>query len=416
MSTQLNLQTVEVAAKRLEDILQPTPLQYSERLSRKYGAQIYLKREDLMKVRSFKLRGAYNKISSLNETERKNGVVCASAGNHAQGVALSCAKLKIKGVIFMPLVTPNQKVEKVKYFGGKFIETVMIGDTFDEANEKAQAYCKKHKMTYVHPFNDYAVMAGQGTLAKEAYEELKGKMDLIISTVGGGGMLAGVATYIKEKNAKIKVVNAEPDSAPGLDESLKAGKVVTLKEMGTFVDGAAVRTMGDKTFAVLKDKIDISVIIPEGQICTSMIELYQSEGIITEPAGAVSVASLEKLASKIKGKTVVCVISGGNNDILRYPEILEKSLVYKGLKHYFVINFAQKPGQLKNFLNKALGPNDDIVRFEYIKKNNKETGPAFVGVELKNANDYQPLLKRMEKYSIHYEVINSKDLLYGYLV
>jgi len=416
MTKKVNLKAIEKAAEYLKEVAEYTPLEYSDRLSKRYKAKVYFKREDQMKVRSFKLRGAYNKISSLSDDEKKKGVVCASAGNHAQGVAVSCARHKIKGVIFMPVVTPKQKIDKVRYFGGKYITIEIIGNTFDETNTKALKFCKKNKMTYVHPFNDYGVMAGQGTIAKEIYEQLNGDVDIVIATAGGGGLLSGVSTYLKEKDSKVKVFNAEPDGAAGLHESLKASKVVTLKTLSTFVDGAAVKTIGEKTFNICKNTIDDSFTVSEGAICTTMIELYQSEGIVTEPAGAVSVSVLENIQSKIKGKTVVCIISGGNNDVLRYPEILEKSLVYKGLKHYFIINFAQRPGQLKNFLNDVLGPDDDIVRFEYIKQNNKESGPAFVGVELQNKNDYKVIIKKMDKFDFKYEVITDKNILYDYLV
>jgi threonine dehydratase len=412
----LTLEKIETAGNRIKEIMDPTPLQYCERLSVKYKAKIYLKREDLTKVRSFKLRGAYNKISSLSDEEKRNGVVCASAGNHAQGVAVSCAKHQIKGVIFMPLVTPNQKVEKVKHFGGEYIQIELVGNTFDEANALAQKFCKENNMNYIHPFNDLEVMAGQGTIAKEIFDQTDKQFDILIATTGGGGLMSGVSSYTKQKNSTIKVVNAEPSSAPGLFESMKKGEVVTLEKMGTFVDGAAVRTIGSLTFPECARYVDESHLVEDGETCTTMIELYQNEGIITEPAGAISVAALEHIKDEIVEKTVVCIISGGNNDILRYPEVLERSLIYRGLKHYFILNFTQKPGQLKKLLNEVLGPNDDIVRFEYIKKNNRETGPAFVGIELKDKNDYEPLISRMEEQAIEYKVITSDDILYSYLV
>jgi threonine dehydratase len=295
-------------------------------------------------------------------------------------VAYGCSALKIKGVIFMPVVTPNQKIEKVKLFGGTFVRIELIGNTFDEASAAAQEYCKKENAVYVHPFNDPLTIAGQGTVAKEVYEDLKGKVDYFLATEGGGGLISGSASYLKQKNKKIIVIGVEPEGAASMHQSIKQNKVVSLSSIDTFVDGAAVKTSGDLTFQICKEYVDRILVVPEGKVCTTMIELYQNEGIIAEPAGAVAISSLDQIADKIKGKTVVCVLSGGNNDLLRYPEILERSLIYQRRKHYFLVEFAQKPGQLKKFVNYVLGPDDDIVLFEYIKKNNKEKGPALVGI------------------------------------
>jgi threonine dehydratase len=407
---------IEAAADRLAGVVERTPLQFNKRLSEIFGAIIYLKREDLQEVRSFKIRGAYNKISSLIPEEKKRGVVCASAGNHAQGVAYSCSKLKIKGTIFMPAISPNQKIDRVRKFGGKFIEIVLIGDTFDEAFEASQTYAKKHHAVYVHPFNDPMTIAGQGTVAKEVYEELDGKLDMIIACLGGGGLVSGTAIYMKETNPKIDVVGSEPKGAAEMRASLKADKLVTLESIDTFVDGAAMKRAGELTFGICKELVDDIKVVPEGKVCMEMVNLYQNEGIVVEPAGALAVSALEQLKNDIKGKTVVCIISGGNNDILRYPEILERSLVYQGLKHYFIIEFAQKPGQLKTFLDHGLGANDDIVRFEYVKKTNKEKGPALVGIELKKKEDLQPLLDRLDKIGIKYHHIKHDDLLYDHLI
>lgn len=407
---------IEAAAKRLAGVVERTPLQYSKRLSEMFGAIIYLKREDLQEVRSFKIRGAYNKISSLNSEEKKRGVVCASAGNHAQGVAYSCAKLKIKGTIYMPAVSPNQKIDRVRKFGGKYIDIVLVGDTFDEAFAASQEYAKKHKAVYVHPFNDPMTIAGQGTVAKEIYEELDGKLDMVIACLGGGGLVSGTAIYMKETNPEIQVIGSEPQGAAEMKESLKADKLVTLEKIDTFVDGAAMKRAGEITFEICKELVDDIKVVPEGKVCMEMVNLYQNEGIVVEPAGALAVSALDQLKDDVKGKTVVCIISGGNNDILRYPEILERSLVYQGLKHYFIIEFAQKPGQLKNFLNNGLGVNEDIVRFEYVKKTNKEKGPALVGIELKNKSDLQPLMDRLEKIGIKFHHIKHDDLLYDHLI
>lgn len=412
----ITVKEIEEAAKTLTSIVIKSPLQYSDRLSRQYDANIYLKREDLQPVRSFKLRGAYNKIMHLNDSERKNGIVTASAGNHAQGVAYACAQLRIHGVIFMPTITPNQKIQKVKYFGGSYVTIKLIGTTFDEANVAAQEFCTKEHACFVHPFNDPLVISGQGTVAKEIFDELGEKLDSIIVTIGGGGLIAGVATYLKDKNKNINIYGVEPEGADSMRASLDAGHIVSLDTIDTFVDGAAVRVVGDLTLKIAKAEVKKVLTVPVGAVCTSMIELYQNEGIIAEPAGALSVSALEQLKAQLKGKTVVVIITGGNNDIMRYPEILEKSLVYRGLKHYFIIEFAQKPGALKNFLNHVLTPSDDIVLFEYMKKTNKEKGPALVGIELKNSKHLSGLLERMKTYEITYRKITTDDLVYNYLV
>lgn len=413
---EVSLKTIEEAAKRLEGVVQKTPLQFCKRLSDKYGAKIYIKREDLQEVRSFKIRGAYNKIASLTSEEKNRGVVCASAGNHAQGVAYGCAKLQINGVIFMPVVTPNQKIDKVKSFGGTYVEVKLVGNTFDEAYLASQIYAKENNAVYVHPFDDPYTISGQGTIGKEIFNDLDGKIDILLAGIGGGGLISGISTYLKSKNSKIEVIGVEPAGAAGMHTSLEADEVVTLHTIDTFVDGAAVKTVGTNTFKICKKNLSHVIKVPEGKVCMTMIELYQNEGVIVEPAGALTVAALDDIPDSIKGKTIVCILSGGNNDILRYPEILEKSLVYQGRKYYFLIEFAQKPGQLKNFLNNALGPTDDIVLFEYIKKTNKEKGPAFVGLELKDKRDFDPLMKRMEDIGLKFKIITSDDILFNYLV
>lgn len=414
--TNVTLDDINHAAEVLDGIAFQTPLQYNRRLSRKYQADIYLKREDLQEVRSFKIRGAYNKMSSLSNAEKAQGVVCASAGNHAQGVAFCCAELQIQGVIFMPVTTPTQKINKVEGFGDSYVEVRLTGDTFDEANGAARAYCEEKGAVFVHPFDDPQVIAGQGTVGKEIYEALEGKIDVICSCVGGGGLISGISTYVKALNPEIRVLGAEPAGAASLKASLNQGRVITLDEMDPFVDGAAVATVGRITFQIAREKVDQVYAVPEGKICTEMVDLYQNEGLVVEPAGVLSIAILDEFAHFIQGKTVVCLVSGGNNDILRYPEIMERSLLYQGRKHYFLIKFAQKPGQLKTLVTEVLGPNDDIVRFEYIKKTNAETGPAFVGVELTSRDDLEPLLVRFAESGLLYEKIESDDLLYGYLV
>jgi threonine dehydratase len=406
---------VEAAEGRLRGIVASTPLQSLKRLSQAYGANILVKREDLQEVRSFKIRGAYNKISSLSVEERRRPIVCASAGNHAQGVAWVCAHLAIRGTIFMPRITPIQKIERVEHFGGDHVEIRLVGDTYDEAGRAAQEYSEQNGGIFVHPFDDLETIAGQGTVAKEILDTTDGHVDLVVVPVGGGGLASGVASYIKERDPSIVVVGAEPAGSPSMYESLRQDRIVTLSEMHTFVDGAAVRTPGRLTFDLCRRHVDRVVVVPEGLVCTTMIELYQNEGIIAEPAGALSLSALAE-AGVTPGKTVVCILSGGNNDILRYPEVMERSLVYQGRKHYFIIEFAQKPGQLRQFVDDALGPTDDIVRFEYIKKTNKERGAALVGIELKNKADLEPLLRRMETIQLNARRLGSEELLYDYIV
>jgi threonine dehydratase len=406
---------VEQAERRLRGIVSNTPLQRLNRLSQTFAANILVKREDLQEVRSFKIRGAYNKISALSAEEHKRPIVCASAGNHAQGVAWACAHLGIRGTVFMPRITPFQKIERVEHFGGAFIEIRMVGDSYDEASQAAQEYGEQTGGIFVHPFDDLETIAGQGTVAKEILDATESHVDLVIVPVGGGGLASGVASYLKERAPSIEVIGAEPAGSPSMAESLRQDRLVTLSEMHTFVDGAAVRTPGRLTFDLVRQNVDRVVLVPEGLVCTTMIELYQNEGIIAEPAGALSISALGEAGVK-EGNTVVCVLSGGNNDILRYPEIMERSLVYQGRKHYFIVEFAQKPGQLRQFVDEALGPTDDIVRFEYIKKTNKERGAALVGIELRDKADLAPLLQRMEAIQLNARRLGSEELLYDYIV
>ena len=407
---------IEKAAKNLEGVVKKTSLEFSKRLSQKFNAKIYIKREDQQEVRSYKIRGAYNLMNSITEEEKKKGAVCASAGNHAQGVAFSANALKVKATIFMPKTTPLQKVHRVEHFGDGFIEIKLVGHTFDECSIEARKYCKKIGAIFIPPFDDYTVISGQGTVGKEIFDEMGEKIDMVFGPIGGGGLISGLGTYLKTKIPDIKLIGVEPENANSMAQAVKAGKVVTLEKIETFVDGAAVKTVGEKNFQIASKLIDDFTTVSVGKVCTTMIELYQNQGIISEPAGALSIAALEEFRNKIKGKIVVCILSGGNNDILRYPEIMEKSLIYLGLKHYFLIEFAQKPGQLKEFVNSALGPTDDIVRFEYIKKTEKEKGPALIGVELDKKEHLEPLLKRMSKIGLSYTRITSSDLLYSYLI
>ncbi|MFM2363147.1 MAG: threonine ammonia-lyase [Bacteroidota bacterium] len=403
------------AALNLKNIVIKTPLQLNTNLSKKYQCNVYLKREDLQVVRSYKLRGAYNMMSSLTPDQLNKGVVCASAGNHAQGFAYSCKKLNVKGVVFMPVITPNQKINQTKMFGEDKIEVRLVGDTFDDCAAAAKSYTAENGMTFIPPFDDYKIIEGQGTVGLEIVEELA-DIDFLFVPVGGGGLSAGVGTYFKTYSPKTKIIGLEPEGAPSMKAALEAGHPVTLENIDRFVDGAAVKRIGDITFAVCKEVLDDMHLVPEGRICSTILKLYNEDAIVVEPAGALSIAALDDYADVIKGKNVVCVISGSNNDIDRMQEIKERSLQYEGLKHYFLIRFAQRPGALKQFVSDVLGVNDDIVRFEYMQKHNKETGPALVGVELRNREDYDVLLANMRHYQINYTELNKDDTLFSYLV
>lgn len=403
------------AALRLKKVVNHTPLQFNANLSRRYAAQVYLKREDLQVVRSYKLRGAYNMMSSLPEEVLKRGVVCASAGNHAQGFAYSCRKLNAKGVVFMPVITPNQKISQTRMHGDGFIEVKLVGDTFDDCAMAAKRYTEENGMTFIPPFDDLRIIEGQGTVAVEVLEDLS-YVDYLFVPVGGGGLSAGMGAYFKTYSPKTKIIGLEPEGAPSMLTALKAGHPVTLDAIDRFVDGAAVKRIGDVTFDICSKVLDDMHLVAEGKICSTILSLYNQDAIVVEPAGALSIACLDDYADEIKGKTVVCVVSGSNNDIDRMQEIKERSLQYEGLKHYFLIRFAQRPGALKEFVNHVLGPGDDIVRFEYMQKHNKETGPALVGVELRQREDYDALMENMKKFNINYTEINKDDTLFSYLV
>lgn len=403
------------AAVRLKKVVKKTPLILNQSLSKKYNCTVFLKREDLQIVRSYKLRGAYNMMSSLPPEQLEKGVVCASAGNHAQGFAYSCKKLNSKGVVFMPIITPKQKVNQTKMFGENFIEIKLIGDTFDDCAIAAKHYTEENGMTFIPPFDDYRIIEGQGTVGVEILDE-QTDLDYIFIPVGGGGLSAGVGSYFKTYSPNTKIVGLEPEGAPSMYEALKAGHPVTLDNIERFVDGAAVKRVGDITFSICKDVLDDMHLVAEGKICSTILKLYNEDAIVVEPAGAMSIAALDDYADAIKGKRIVCIISGSNNDIDRMQEIKERSLQYEGLKHYFLISFAQRPGALKEFVNNVLGPTDDITRFEYMQKTNKENGPALVGVELQSRSDYELLLKKMKNSNIGFSEINKNDQLFGYLI
>jgi threonine dehydratase len=403
------------AAERLKKVVTRTPLQLNANLSRKFKCNVYLKREDLQLVRSYKLRGAYNMMSILPADKLAKGVVTASAGNHAQGFAYSCKKLQIRGVVFMPIITPRQKVSQTKMFGDDAIEIILVGDTFDDCAVAAKKYTEENGMTFIPPFDDPRIIEGQGTVAKEILEDLS-SIDYVFVPVGGGGLSAGVGSYLKMYSPKTVIVGLEPEGAPSMTAALEAGHPVTLESIDRFVDGAAVKRVGDLTFSICREVLDDMHLVSEGKICSTILQLYNEDAIVVEPAGAMSIAALEYYAEKIKGKNVVCIVSGSNNDIDRMPEIKERSLQYEGLKHYFLIRFAQRPGALKEFVNNVLGPTDDITRFEYMQKTNKESGPALVGIELQSRTDYKILLDKMGSRSIDFSEINKNETLFGYLI
>ena len=409
-------ENIEKAAEVLSEILEPTPFQKNNNLSDIYNAEVYLKREDLQIVRSYKIRGAYNKIRSIEPDILKYGIVCASAGNHAQGVAFSCNKLQIVGSIFMPTTTPKQKIEQVRMFGKEYIDIVLTGDTFDAANSAAIEFAQKSGRTFIPPFDDPKVMEGQGTIGREILEQTTEKLDYIFVPIGGGGLASGLGAYIKAMSPETKVIGVEPGGAPCMKTAIEKGEVVALDKIDKFVDGAAVQKAGALTYEVCKEVLDDIVIVPEGAVCTTIIQMYNKSAIVVEPAGALSSAALRFYADKIKGKKVACIVSGSNNDITRMEEIREKSLLYEGLKHYFLINFPQKSGAVLSFIRDVIGPTDDLVYIQYIRKTNKESGPALIGIELAAKEDFDALIRRMEAHGVSYEYINENNKLFEILI
>lgn len=410
------LKDIAEAKLTLNAITGSTPLMQNMHLSEKLGANVLLKREDLQIVRSYKIRGAYNKIRSLTEKELRAGVVCASAGNHAQGVALSCQKLGIEGTIFMPTTTPKQKIEQVRMFGKENIGIVLTGDTFDASNDEAVAYAEREHKCFIPPFDDEKIIEGQATIGVEVMQDAPGHIDYIFLPIGGGGLAAGVGSYFKQMSPDTKVIGVEPAGAASMKASLEAGKILTLGDIDKFVDGAAVKRPGTLTFDICKKVLDDIVVVPEGKVCTTILELYNKSAIVVEPAGALSIAALDFYADRIKGKNVVCVVSGSNNDITRTEEIKERSLLYEGLKHYFVIRFPQRSGALLTFVQQVLGEHDDITHFTYSKKNNREQGPALIGIELQDKSDLQPLIERMKQHGFVYEYLNNSPDLFQFII
>ncbi len=405
-----------MASVRLKNIATHTPLMNNLNYSDRYEANVFFKREDLQNVRSYKIRGAYNKIRSIKSGALKNGVVCASAGNHAQGVAYSCHFLKIKGTIFMPNPTPKQKIKQVKMFGKDAIDVVLVGDTYDDAFNEAMEFCNKHQSQFIHPFDDPKVIEGQGTVGLEILQDAGTSIDYLFLPIGGGGLAAGVGTVFKNLSPETKIIGVEPAGAPAMKTSLEKNQVVTLTEIDKFVDGASVQRVGELTFEICKHVVDEVITVPEGKVCTTILQLYNEDAIVVEPAGALSITALDSFRDEIKGKNVVSILSGSNNDITRTEEIKERSLLFQGLKHYFIVRFPQRAGALREFLENVLGPHDDITHFEYSKKNSRERGPAVIGIELQNPEDFSQLIKSMKERNFHYEYLNEKPDLFQFLV
>ena len=404
------------ASKVLEEILEPTPFKKNNNLSEMYDAQIFLKREDLQMVRSYKIRGAYNKIRSIEPERLASGIVCASAGNHAQGVAFSCNKLKIKGSIYMPTTTPRQKIDSVRMFGRDYVDIILTGDTFDAANAAAIEYAKQSGKTFIPPFDDPKIIEGQGTIGYEILQQAKQPLDYIFVPIGGGGLASGIGSYIKRMSPSTKVIGVEPAGAPCMKTAIEKGEIVEPEHIDKFVDGAAVKKAGALTYEVCKKVLDDIIIVPEGAVCTTIINMYNKNAIVVEPAGALSVAALRFYADKIRGKNIACIVSGSNNDIIRMEEIREKSLLYEGLKHYFIVNFPQKSGVILSFVRDILGPDADLVHFQYIKKTNKDFGPALVGIEVTDKAYIEDITRRMNEQNFSYEYINENNKLFEILI
>ena len=407
--------TISNSLRTISKFIKNTPLDYNYRLSKLYNCNIFLKREDLQITRSFKIRGVFNKIQNLSNNKQISNIVCASAGNHAQGVAYICNKLNIKGDIFLPVNTPKQKINSIENFGGKYINLNLFGNTVDDSLKEAIQFSIDNNYDFIHPFNDDDIIDGQGTIATEIYSKIK--PDIMITSIGGGGLASGLIKYCNEIDSNCKIIGAEPENADSMITSMKRGEIIKMKNIDTFVDGAAISEVGNKTYDIVSKYIYDIKVINNGLLCSNLVDIYQNEGIILEPAGALSVSCLKLLDKKfIKDKNIVCILSGGNNDIMRYNEILEKKLIYDNVKHYFIIKLNQVPGQLKLFVKNILGDNDDIVLFDYLKKTNKQYGKVLIGIQTRYPNDIFNIINNLNKYEIEYIKLNENDLIYNYLV
>ncbi|MDO6390145.1 threonine ammonia-lyase IlvA [Pontibacter sp. BT731] len=412
----VSLQKVEQAAQRLRGVITKTPLLQNLWLSQNYGANIYLKREDLQVVRSYKIRGAYNMMATLPQVRREGEIVCASAGNHAQGVAYACQLLGIKGYIFMPAITPAQKVNKVRLFGKDMVEIILTGATYDDSFQAAKAFCDSRCSTFIPPFDDLAIVEGQATVGMEVLTEAAFQIDYLFMPIGGGGLASGVSSVFRQLSPQTKLIGVQPLGAPSMYNSIREQERLTLDTIDSFVDGAAVKCPGELTFAICRELLDEIALVPEGQVCEDILKMYNEEGVVLEPAGTLSISALKSYADQIAGKNVVCVISGSNNDITRMEDIKERAMRHQGLKHYFMVTFNQQPGALRTFVNQVLHPGDDIIHFQYIKKNNKEKGPVFIGIEVKHPHDVEAIKARMHAEGFDYEYLNGKQDFLSLLV
>ncbi len=411
-----SVEDVNHAATTIKDVANLTPLVHSLNFSDQFNAKVLLKREDLQLVRSYKIRGAFNKMSSLSKEQLSKGVVCASAGNHAQGVAFSCRMLEVKGTIFMPVPTPKQKIEQVKMFGKAYVDVQLFGDSFDDAHREAEMYCYNSGASFIHPFDDPKVIEGQATIGLEILEQATEPIDILFIPVGGGGLASGIGPIFKTLSPQTKLIGVEPEGAPAMLTSLKNGVNTSLDQIDKFVDGAAVKRVGNVNFQICREVLDRVVTVSEGKVCETIMKLYNKDAIVAEPAGALTLAALDDFLPEISGKNVVCILSGGNNDITRTEEIKERALLYRGLKHYFIVNFPQRAGALKEFASDILGPTDDITHFEYTKKNSRETGSAVVGIELKKQDDLENLVKRMKNRNFFGQYLNDQNDLLQILI
>jgi len=407
---------IQKAQKQLEGVVQTTPLAENFNLSAVYQARVFLKREDLQVVRSYKIRGAYNKISTLSEADKAQDIVCASAGNHAQGVAYSCQLLGINGRIYMPKTTPKQKIKQVQLFGKEYVEIVLTGDTFDDTYRSARQYAEDKEKIFVHPFDDIKVIAGQGTVGLEILNTLTIPIDYVFIPIGGGGLASGLSTVFKQLSPQTKIIGVEPSGAAAMKNSISFGYNTPLDTIDKFVDGAAVKQVGDLTFEICKKNLDDIVLVPEGKICTIILRLYNEEAMVVEPAGALTIGALDFYKEQIRGKTVVCIVSGSNNDIERTAEIKERSLLYEGLMHYFMIQFPQRPGALKEFVNDVLGLEDDITYFQFAKKNSREFGPVVVGIESKDPSAVIEIKSKMAEKHFQFQYLNDNQALFAQMI
>ncbi|MBW7920507.1 MAG: threonine ammonia-lyase IlvA [Rubellimicrobium sp.] len=411
------IKNVRATADALRELFPATPLQRNDFLSARYGADILLKREDLAPVRSYKLRGAFNAMRrALAAHPEQRAFVCASAGNHAQGVAYACRHFGVRGTIFMPVTTPHQKIDKTRSFGGGQVEIVLTGDYLDQSLAAARTFCTEAGAHFLSPFDDPDVIEGQATVAVEILDQLGRAPDLVILPVGGGGLGAGVVSVMREAAPATQFLFVEPSGGASLAAALAARHPVTLERVNSFIDGAAVGRTGDLPFSILRDTDPARVLlVPEDRVCGTMLELLNVEGIVLEPAGALSVDVLGHLAEAITGRTVVCITSGGNFDFERLPEVKERAQRFAGLKKYFILRMPQRPGALRDFLG-LLGPEDDIARFEYLKKTARNFGSVLIGIETTDPANFPALFARMDAAELDYRDITEDAALAEFLI